>query len=831
MSVTVVEAGKRRTLRPEDLEAMLALHPERIAVEARAAFTGQELTVRAGEVPRALMAALQEAARRVVPAALSEEAPAETRGVDPEVSLIAETTDLPVYQFIPPPAGLTAADPAELAAAGATRTCSAYREAPLSLMKRGNRALAALARLRYRVPEGEARTEQMDAMARLLTTVAAAARSFPMMTVRPVQRYLALVPGELPGVVSQTLDGFVRSIRPLEALNVPLFNRVGQCLGHPKRTPQDAPTLEGVTAFYTGIQEKLWPLAQEMPGVRDRLLAGEDVGWWLEGESLSRPVAPHAGDLSKGAGQHLIVPGLGPRHVAPPPFPTLLPPAGGAPIVLTVSDLHLGQGAWDNADEGYTELEGALVAMLDAWSERVRQHRAIYGIQPAYFVLNGDVLDFWSADLQELAGGGDRFQLDVENDNGTPRLTPAVSSGRMRRILAAHADFFRRITRWVDEDRLNFVVYVCGNHDDHLVRFGLGGALARELHPTRGAFAAQSLHFPDLCTIIEHGHRTDVFNAWQGAGTDVGMYGSLGEILVATMINPAERGGAGALTMMEATFNPFLDAQGIDTDFLDDLGKIYGHFRRCYQVDPSVYEGCMGCIDNIDSGGLEEAVADYTGRELVERNRTRADDADVADLDDDLLDLKNIWVKSDLQDLAKRFLAPSLSHLLPPSTQAWLVDKVFAGDHARKLGFVPDLGLFGDPTRRIHLVGHTHKPEATSPPIDGRQVWAQHVNTGTGQDTWTPVDDNKRDNLDLEPLLPGGPLWGAVEESEDELKPVAKSNYCILQVMPVLAQPIVWRMAIEAGEFRTAQTHRPEDTPRAVRGGLMAKGTNSTILD
>jgi hypothetical protein len=156
---------------------------------------------------------------------------------------------------------------------------------------------------------------------------------------------------------------------------------------------------------------------------------------------------------------------------------------------------------------------------------------------------------------------------------------------------------------------------------------------------------------------------------------------------------------------------------------------------------------------------------------------------------------------------------------------------VFAGDHARKLGFEPGRGLFGDAKRRIHLVGHTHQPEATSPPIDGRMVWAQHVNTGTGQDTWTPKDDGQRDNLDLEPPIPGGPLFGAVEESEDELTPVSKSRFCILAVAPVTASvPIVWQMVIEAGEFRTVQTHRPEDTPQPVTGGLMVTGTNSTVL-
>jgi len=151
-------------------------------------------------------------------------------------------------------------------------------------------------------------------------------------------------------------------------------------------------------------------------------------------------------------------------------------------------------------------------------------------------------------------------------------------------------------------------------------------------------------------------------------------------------------------------------------------------------------------------------------------------------------------------------------------------------DHAGKLGFGPR-GLFGDSQRRIHLAGHTHRPEATSPPIDGRQVWAQHFNTGTGQDTWNPYDDSQRDNVDLKPLVPGWFLWGAVEESEDRLTPVPKSNYCILQVVPFfVGQSILWRMLIEAGEYRTLQTHRPEDTPQRVQGGLMSGGANTTFL-
>jgi hypothetical protein len=508
------------------------------------------------------------------------------------------------------------------------------------------------------------------------------------------------------------------------------------------------------------------------------------------------------------------------------------PPAGAAPIVLTVSDLHLGQGLRDNAEEGYPELEAALVAMLDTWSDRVAEHRARVGAaQPAYLVLNGDVLDFWSADMEQLAGAGDRFALDVENVNGEPRLTPAVAARRMQRILDAHAPFFGRVTRWVDEDRLNFVVYVCGNHDDHLVRFGLGEALATALHPARGAFAAQSLYFPDLCTIIEHGHRKDEFNAWQGEGTDIGVYGSLGEVLVSTMINPAERGGASALVSMQATFPPFIDDTGIDTAFLGRLGAIYNHFRRCYAVNEDVYEGCMGAVDNLDRGGLEVAVAGYTGRELVERDRDKADAADVSNLYDDLEDLSDIWLKSDLQTFTKKYLAPALRKFLSPSQQAWLVEKIFAGDHAGKLGFERGRGLDGNPQLRIHLVGHTHEPEATTPPIDGRTVFAQHVNTGTGQDTWTPDDDGREDDLDLALFFPLSVALTAVEDSEDELTPVAKSNYCLLQVAPVmLARPAIWRMFIEAGEFRTLQTHRPEGKKRAVAGGLMPRGRNTTIL-
>jgi hypothetical protein len=268
MSVTVVDAGERRALRPEELETLLRPHPPRIAAEARALFTGQEVTLRPGAVAASLKSALQQAARRVVPVALAEVEPAAARQVDPEVGLIAEITDLPVYQFVPPPAGLVSAEAVELGPAGATRTCSAFEEAPATILKRGNQALAALAALRYRIPDGDDREEKMDALAREITAVAAAARAFPMMAVRPVARYLELAPGELPSVLSQTVEAFVRSLRPQEALDVPLINQVGRALGHPKRVPQVVPTLDRVVPFYTGIDEKLWLLGQQMADVR-----------------------------------------------------------------------------------------------------------------------------------------------------------------------------------------------------------------------------------------------------------------------------------------------------------------------------------------------------------------------------------------------------------------------------------------------------------------------------------------------------------------------------------------------------------------------------------
>jgi hypothetical protein len=240
-------------------------------------------------------------------------------------------------------------------------------------------------------------------------------------------------------------------------------------------------------------------------------------------------------------------------------------------------------------------------------------------------------------------------------------------------------------------------------------------------------------------------------------------------------------------------------------------------------VAPAAYDPHLACVNNLENGGYEEVVADIGGRELVRANRTAADDADVSDLDEDIENLKRVWLRSGAQTLDKGLIG-SVPVRVPPRLQALAIAGAFS-NHAQDLGFEPGRGLYGNPAMKIHVVGHTHMPEATAPELSEDTVEAQHVNTGTGFNVWHAHDAFQFDFFDLGQagsidlgFFRLGPLALAVESSRDRLSTVSKSRYCLIQPVPTASGILI---RVEGGEYRDLQAGDPVNTATSgIRGRL-----------
>ena len=351
------------------------------------------------------------------------------------------------------------------------------------------------------------------------------------------------------------------------------------------------------------------------------------------------------------------------------------------------------------------------------------------------------------------------------------------------------------------------MVYVCGNHDDYLVRFSLGESLASRLHPSRAVFAAETAYFPALRTLVEHGHRVDDFNRFDPKSSGAAA-GSPGELIVNMLHNPVERGGPSA----------YAPPVGLGGAF-GRLQDAYDHFATCRAVHPRTYDAWLGCIDNLTNGALMDVVADRAGRALVEAAPDAADTADVSDLDEDIAGINNLWLRGDFQGWHVRLAGPALNAIVPPELGGLLVAAVYDVGPER-LGFDPAKGLGGRSSMKVHLVGHTHDPSTTIPPLTGKVVPAQHVNTGTGQDTWHPEDRLGLDELDR------GPMALAVQYSQDTLSPVGRSHYALVYTAtdPLDGQI---RIHVEGGKYRSLQAGSPVNAvTHGIQGGLAPQGTN-----
>jgi hypothetical protein len=104
-------------------------------------------------------------------------------------------------------------------------------------------------------------------------------------------------------------------------------------------------------------------------------------------------------------------------------------------------------------------------------------------------------------------------------------------------------------------------------------------------------------------------------------------------------------------------------------------------------------------------------------------------------------------------------------------------------------------------------------------------VPAQHVNTGTGQDTWHPEDSFGLDVVDR------GTMALAVEYSQDTLAPVGRSQYALVYTAPAPEDGGRIRVHVEGGKYRSLQAGSPLNAAaHGIQGGLAPRGTNRLEL-
>ena len=696
----VEEKGTQREVTLDDVYTQLEGHPKQVLATVYAIITqGPDQFIPSDQLGNYLIKILMHATLKTWRPSI--ETTNETLLHELSASAaMAAAGGKPRYRFLDVPEVAVSPQPKELFRVEPTRVYSSYLTTaqatdPADLKSRANTALDYLYEVGYLLPldpkESQLRREQVGAAVRNINLILEAAACYPMAQIEPQVTIAPLFPGGVPTAVAFAVENFQNALELTDALD---FDRVGRLMAVTGVASENVLLsdleITDLSEVVLNIDERLQAFGDELKQVADRLKTDLPTDWWLEGARL-KSAAPLRGEDLRGAtakvAEHLVVPGL-----APPPniYGEILD--NQMPIVLALSDLHIGQGeSVDNADEIYQQLDHAFIQALNNWSAKVTQYRHEKGQQPAYLVLHGDILDFWSADMTPDPNtlGGWRVSAAIDPTSGDAHILPQQATDRMKRILAAHKPFFGRITSWVNESNFNFVIYVCGNHDDYLNRFALGDKLAKKLHPTRGAFAAKSAYFPQLRAVYEHGHRGDTYNAYNPSGTHLQtLGGSLGELIVMMMVNPTERGGPNFINQLGSIpgTNVF-QHHGLNLDQMSDLQKTYDHFFSSRQVQPEVYEAFMGSIDNLDNGGMEDVVADCAGRELVRANPTGADQANVADLDVDIESLKGVWLSSDFQTFLKRWIARPLSHAIPPTVQSWLINRAFAANHAKRLGF------------------------------------------------------------------------------------------------------------------------------------------------
>ncbi|MCK6526966.1 hypothetical protein L6R50_05190 [Myxococcota bacterium] len=777
------------------------------------------------------------------------------------------------YRFVPPPSSLVSPEPARLFGE-VVPAWAAYQAADAEVLaaarSAGDRALGWLEGLGFRPrwpEEAAARAEHAREFCVALAAVVDAARHCAVVRGTEPGVLLPLAPGEVPRPVEAAIRCFLMEVRREDVTDFAKIRAVGEGLGHPPVEVQDAADLADLVPWYAelpGVFAAPSPLLEDLSG---RLRAAEPSRWWFDGGDLARgsktwpefleddgafpgnivipPMTlPREGEGS--APPEDPTPDPSPDPVETPPDPPETPPDpperpgdGGLALAVAfaVSDLHLGQGnidgAVDNAEEVYPALEAAYVAAIGDWGAWTRAFRGrgwVEAHSPAYLILNGDILDFWSADVTGIGGGQLRADVEIPRHPldpalSGPKVTRQIALGRMNRIVGAHPDFFAAVKAWVDQSPLNFVVYVGGNHDDYIQHHGLAPDLLPHLHPSRAAFAAESVYFPQLRAVFEHGHRGDRFNV---RGPEFGGATCQGELMVSLFVNPVERGGASALRLIMAQPNHGSGAPLLEAAY-NELEEYYDAVEAARGVDPETYDAWMGAVDNLVDEVEIMAIPDLAGKALAQASPADADAADVSDLDSHFEGMLVVFATNEFMEFWTRLFAGAI--IRGPEWLQRFVHASMAEPQMDRLGFHDagggrfdgrKKGLGGDPAMVIHCVGHTHRVDETQPKLSGEYVSAQHANTGTGQDTFAAKDVREWDGVDAN-----------LTDVSDSLTAVEGSMGCLVQLTR-------WRFAgrrtvkVSGIRYRTKGDLPSKAGDRRVRGGFLDREDdfyNLVLLD
>ena len=641
-----------------------------------------------------------------------------------------------------------------------------------TLKQEGDKVLKWLAERHWSVklPTGNNRKAVLEGIAGRFTKLldAAAINSFARVDQSGIS-IESLIPGGLPKPVSNALEQFLESVQVgemVDSTKATFLMGVGGIGGGHENSPSLPTTHQALVSNSELVASATAQLSDAAP-------ASKFQGFWIEHDQLNSPAESlkNVLDTPRHDGTHVIglplVP-LSPQiSLGQAPNPTF-------PIALSISDLHFGQGTLqqkrDSADDVYQELRTALINVMTEWDAIVNAHRRDNPNAPAWLVLNGDILDLWSADLRDA--GGNQTQPDAtleEAPTGEKYFQPTRSDikGRIDRICNAHKDFFDATAKWIDANPMNFCGYTGGNHDDYIARFDLGEYAAKKVHETRCVFAAKTFAIPSLMALFEHGHRKDEFNISTGA-----MNGSsLGELCVSMIVNPIARGGASSIAQgwqQLLMTDPSLD---VGREDVVTLMRHYEYLEKCKNVDENTYKSWMGAVNNIMPESQITAAASSAARELLRNNTQLAKNADVARLRPTINNIMTVWLKNSFQALMSR-LAGRFGQQLPATSKELILNWA-RKDPRQRLGFSEENGIGANPLQRIHVVGHTHDPSSTWPNLDNKDVNAQHINTGTAIDMFQGEDDSFKWRNDSG--------WFGYGSSDASLTALETSQACLIK--------------------------------------------------
>jgi len=175
------------------------------------------------------------------------------------------------------------------------------------------------------------------------------------------------------------------------------------------------------------------------------------------------------------------------------------------PILIVISDLHIGSGPLDDFD---AQIELQFVAFI---SELIRRP------EPVELIINGDFLEFVQADPWQ-----DPTLKGATSTGVLLCFTEAQSLTKLRNILKSHPNVFRALGSFLAK-AANRLVIVPGNHDVDLFWCSVRKELRAKLEESAGMELGSRLRYylgrvyrPALMPTVwvEHGHQVDINNCF-----------------------------------------------------------------------------------------------------------------------------------------------------------------------------------------------------------------------------------------------------------------------------------------------------------------------------